>query len=152
MVSSCCLVVDTAVLADESQFISPAPDLWTYQMLLHLLLLKLPLTLLLKLPCIQAFADKLINPAGTGAIPSLPEPDPRADLNLVRDVNIDLPNLPAPDWNELTTAWLKRFVLCALVTKISSTMAMTYKTLKSRGKALKVPMPVGLAKLVVSKK
>ncbi len=102
---------------------------------------------------VLALADKLICPPGTGAILSLPEPDPRADLNLAKGVDIDLPNLLPPDWNDLTAAWLKRFVLCAPVTKTIRAVAMTYSILiNSRSKALKVSMPIGLATLVVSMK
>ena len=62
----------------------------------------------------------------SAAIPSLPESDPQADLNLAKEVDIDLPKLLAPNWNDLAAAWLKRFVLCAPVTKTSRAMAMAY--------------------------
>ena len=121
-------------------------------MLLKLLSLELPLILLLELPFILAVADESICPPGTGPVPSLPEPNPRVDLNLAKEVNIDLPNLLAHDWNDLTATWLKRFVLCAPVTKTSSAMAMTYSIFNSRSKTPTASKPLGLATLVVSMK
>ncbi len=121
-------------------------------MLLEPLSLKLPLTLLLKLLFILAVADEPVWPPGTGPVPSLPDPDPRADLNLAKEVDIDLPKLLALDWNDLTAAWVKRFVLCAPVTKTSRAMAMTYSTFKSRSKTPTASKPLGLATLVVSMK
>ncbi len=121
-------------------------------MLLEPLLLTLPLTLF----CFFCHSYMLLLTSlyvpGTGPIPSLPEPDPRADLNLAKEVHIDLPKLLAPDWNDLTAAWVKRFVLCAPVTKTSRAMAMTYSILNSRSKTPTASKPVGLATLVVSMK
>jgi hypothetical protein len=121
-------------------------------MLMGPLPLKLPLALLLKLPFILAAADESVCPPGTGPVPSLPEPNPRDGLNLAKEVDIDLPKLLAPDWSELTAAWLKRLVLCAPVTKTSSAMAMTYSMFNSRSKTPTASKPLGLATLVVSMK
>ena len=121
-------------------------------MLLEPLPLVLPSILLLELPFILALADKSVRSPGTGPVPGLPEPDPRADLNLAKEEVNDLPNLLAPDWNDLTAAWLKCFVLCAPVTKTSRAMAMTYSMFNSRSKTPTASKPLGLATLVVSMK
>ncbi len=121
-------------------------------MLLELLSLKLPLTLLLELLFILAVADESVLAPGTKPVPSLPEPNPRPDVNLAKAVDNDLPNLLAPDWNDLTATWLKRFVLCAPVTKTSRTMAMTYNMFNSRSKIPTASKPLTLATLAVSMK
>ena len=117
-----------------------------------MLLESFSLKLLLELPFILADADEFVWSPGTGPVPNLPEPNPRADLNLAKEVDIDLPNLPAPDWNDLTAAWLNCFVLCAPVTKTSRAMAMTYSMFNSRSNTPTASKPLELATLVVSMK
>ncbi len=121
-------------------------------MLLEPLPLTLPLALLFKLPFILAAADESVCPPGTEPVPGLPEPNPRDDHNLAKEVDIDLPKLLAPDWNDLTAAWLKRFVLCAPVSKTSRAMAMTYSMFSNRSRTPTASKPLGLATLVVSMK
>ncbi len=117
-----------------------------------MLLEPLPLTLLLKPPFILADADESVWSPSTGPVPGLPELDPRVNLNLAKEVDTDLPNLLAPDWNDLTAVWPKRLVLCAPVTKTSMAMAMTYSMFNSRSKTPTASKPLGLATLVVSMK
>lgn len=73
-------------------------------MLLEVLSLTLPLALLLILPFVLAVAHKSLCRPDTWPVPRLHESDPRAHLHPAEEADLDLPDLLAPDRNDLTAA------------------------------------------------